>query len=210
MHRFNNLKNELNEEILWRYKELKNIRRLYLAHLKNEALQVGSTSISRQLNTKESKYILRSSMPMIYAHWEGFFKIAITLLNKELDSLKLDYNCLNNALLSTLTKDKHTVEYKTSELKFSNMLIDLESNLSWKVIQKFCTIYNFRQANFLKYQTDLGELLKIRNGISHGENSYHFENYESVEKYLKIVLKLMLITKHSVVECLYYKNYYKK
>jgi hypothetical protein len=210
MHRFNNLKNELNEEILWRYKELKNIHRLYLAHLKNETLKVGSTSISRQLNTRESKYILRSSMPIIYAHWEGFFKIAINLLNKELDSSKPDYNRLNNALLATLTKDKHTAKYKTSDLKFSDMLIDLESNLSWKVVQKFCNIYNLRQANFSKYQIDLGELLKIRNGISHGENSYHFENYESVEKHLKIVLQLMLITKHSVVECLYYEKYYKK
>lgn len=210
MLHFANIKNELDEEILWRYKELKNIKKLYDSNITHKELKIGSTIKSHIENTKESKYILRSAIPMIYAHWEGFFKTSITLLHKELDSQDVNYNKLNITLLSYLTKDKHTPKYKESDLKFSEIVVNTESNLSWKILEKFCIAYNFNIIQFEKYKSDISLLVTIRNGISHGDNAYHFDDFKIIDKYIKIAFRLMVITKVSVLKCLQYEKYYKR
>lgn len=209
MHQINKVKKELDEEIAWRYKELKNIERLYIAHLTNKQVQIGSQTKQISKNTRESKYILRSSIPLIYAHWEGFFKKSIELLHKELDLLSLDYNKLDNAILSILTKDKHTIKYKEGQFKFSEILIDTKSNLSWDVVEKFCNRYNFDIKKFDKYKSLIEQLLKIRNGISHGENAYHFDDISKINEFTYLAMRLMIITKLSVLNFLEYKKYYK-
>lgn len=205
-----NLLAELTQEILWRHKELKNIKKLYEANLIKEIIKIGNTDIEKIKNTSESKYILRSSVPLIYAHWEGFFKKSIELLHKELDLISTDYNKLDNVLLSILTKDKHTNKYKNCNFKFTEILIDTESNLSWKILEKFSIRYNFNLKRFEKHKDTLEQLLKTRNGISHGENAYHFEDFSKIEEYLIVTTKLMIITKNSVVNCLKYKKFYKQ
>jgi len=204
------IKEELMSEILWRYKELKNIKHLYNNGITHENIKVGSQTKQRKIVSNHSKYILRSSFPMIYAHWEGFFKSSIVLLNKQLDSKKVDFNKINNALLMAISKDKHTDKYENKKLYFKHIIIDTESNLSWKVVQKFSIRYGFNTHKFLKYGNNLESLLKIRNGISHGENAYHFDSYEDINKYILISIKMMLILKLEIIDCLKYEKFYKE
>jgi len=207
---YNTIKEQINFEIAWRYKELKNIEKLYFSNLENRELRIGNSIRNTFENTPQSKYILRSSIPLIYAHWEGFFKKSIELLNSELDNIIIDFNKLNNLLLVHLTKDKHKEEYLNKDFKFSEMIVDTESNLSWKVIKKFFLRYGFDIKNILKHKVDIEKLLKIRNGISHGENAYHFEKFENVEIYIKATIRLMILIRNMIINCLIYKTYYKK
>ena len=205
----NDIDKELNNEILWRYKELKNISRLFEKHTKKELITIGTIQKERISNTAESKYILRSAIPIIYAHWEGFFKESIKKLNNYLDNSKVDLNKLNTMLLSILSKDKHNKDYLNYKLEFSRIIIDTDSNLDWKVLQKSLYRYNLNIKNFEKYSSKLTELVKIRNGISHGENAYHFDNIDKINEYLFLVIRLMIVTRKSIVECICYKQYYK-
>lgn len=200
---------ELQNEILWRYKELKNIKKLYFKNVTNIIITIGSTQKNKIVNTPESKYILRSSIPLIYAHWEGYFKKAIQLLNIELDSTEVDFNNLNTMLLSILSKDKFSKKYMSHKLKFSEIILDTESNLNWDVLEKFLCRYNLRKKEFEKYSNKITQLVKMRNGISHGENAYHFEDFSQINEYIELVIKLMLITKQSLMNCIIYKSYYK-
>lgn len=200
---------ELTEEILWRYKELKNIQKLYEANIVKEIIKIGNVEKEKIENTSQSKYILRSSLPLIYAHWEGFFKKSIELINNNLDLININYNKLDNSLLSILTKDKHTPKYKKERFKFKNLLVDTESNLSWKVLEKFCNLYNFNINDFIKYKSLIEELLKVRNGISHGENAYHFDDFSKIKQYIDLTTRLMIITKRLTINCLKYQKYYK-
>jgi len=130
---YKNIKEELSLDILWRYQELTNIKKIYVTNLTKTTIM----GIERTQNTSESKYILRSAVPMIYAHWEGFFKKSIEVLNHELDQIDIDLNKLDNILLASLCRDKHNEKYKNIKLNFSDIIIDTESNISWKVIEKF-------------------------------------------------------------------------
>ena len=205
---FIDVKEELMAEILWRYKELKNIKKLYYDAIKYKNIRVGSKIISQTIITSRSKYILRSSFPMIYAHWEGFFKVSIGLLNSQLDKQNIDLNKINNALLMAFSKDKHKEKHENKKLYFKDILIDTESNLSWKVVQKFSNRYGFNIDQFLKYKNNLEILLKIRNGISHGDNAYHFESYEDINKYFYTSVQAMLILKSEIINCLKYEKFY--
>jgi hypothetical protein len=203
------LKDELMSEILWRYKELKNIKILYDSNVNYK--KIGESNFVSVENTRQSKYILRSSIPLIYAHWEGFFKKSIELLNYELDKINnINYNRLNNILLVSLVKDKHADKYLHNKFLFSEIIIDTESNLSLKVIKKFSKRYNFNFNDFYKQKHIIEQLLKVRNGISHGENAYHFNDFKKIQEYINTVISLMIIVKNNVINCLKYKKYYKE
>lgn len=203
------IKDELTAEILWRKKELSNIEKIYNNYISIEIVSIGTVRKEKINQTSESKYILRSSIPLIYAHWEGFFKKSIDIIHNELDSHSIDYNKLDHSMLAALTLGKHTKEYKSNKLKFNDIVIDTESNLKWKVLEKFSNRYNFNLEKFEKYKTTINEILKIRNAISHGENAYHFEDISQIKIYIQNTIKLMILTRNEVLIYLEYKNFYK-
>ncbi len=207
---YRKIREELMLEILWRFKELKNIEVLYKQNVQHRSIGIGKLTLTPVVNLPQSKYIMRSSIPMIYAHWEGFFKKTIEILNNELDKLSVDFNKLDNILLASLLRDKHTEKYKNTQFKFIDIVIDAESNLSWKVIEKFSNRYNFNIKSFEKHKHIIEQLLKARNGISHGENAYHFENFNKINEYIETVIKLMILQKNNITNCLVYYAYYKQ
>jgi len=112
--------------------------------------------------------------------------------------------------LSALTLNKHTQKHKYDKLRFNDIVVDTESNLKWKVLEKFANRYNFNLTKFEKYKSLIGEILKIRNAISHGENAYHFEDIEKINRYRENTIKLMLLTRNEVLIYLECHNFYKR
>jgi hypothetical protein len=207
---YNNFIKSLNEELSlelhWRYIEIYNIKCIYKDNIE---LEKKFNKFRIKLN-RRSKFILRTSILILYAHWEGYFKFCLKTINNKLDLLNVDLNELDNSLLSILYKDKHTIDYKKRKILFEEINIDTGANLDWKRLEKLLSIYNFNKKQFEKYESEINKLVKIRNGIAHGENAYHFDNYKSISKYVKIVLELMLMTRLNSINFFKLNKYKKK
>ena len=161
------------------------------------------------LNSK-SKFILRNGILSLYSHWEGYFKFCLNLINERLDLLDIDLEKIDNSLLSLLFKDKHTMKYKNRKILFKEIVIETGSNLDWKRLEKLLDIYNFDKKIYKKYKSNINKLVKIRNGIAHGENAYHFENYESINNLVKMVNDLMFLSRWDTIKFFKLKKYEKR
>jgi len=200
------LNEELKLELEWRYKEIENIKSIYK---NNITIQQRISNIYDISANKEAKFILRSGILILYAHWEGYFKYCINEINDKLDTLCLDLNEVNNLLLSLLFKDKHKLEYRDKQILFKDIIIDTGSNLDWKRLEKLLDIYNFNKKQFEEYKFQINTLVKIRNGIAHGENAYHFDNYYSINKLISTVKDLMFLSRYNTIIFFKLKKYKK-
>jgi len=207
---FNKFLKELNEELSlelqWRYKEILMIKEIYkdnifLSHRISNIYTI-------QLNNK-SKFILRNGVLSLYAHWEGYFKFCLSLINEKLDILDINLENIDNALLSLLFKDKHTIKYKNKKILFKEINIDTGANLNWKKLEKLLDIYNFEKKAFKKYESNINKLVRIRNGIAHGENSYHFENYKNISNLVNTVNDLMFLSRWNTIKFFKLRKYQK-
>jgi DNA-binding Xre family transcriptional regulator len=184
-------------------------------------------NICQKLDNRDlNKLILKSTIPMIYAHWEGFVVSTLRKVNKYLNSLNYQYNdfdinLLTNAyedniksLESSLGYDKRVKHLNiifdklTSNVKFSTK-IDVKSNLKFQVLQDICMKFNLNINSFKEYERDLQKLLQIRNSIAHGESAYTFEKYEDIEKFVTLLSNLMDIF-HLEIEDFFRNQKYKK
>jgi len=181
--------------------------------------------ICQKLDNKElNKLILKSTIPMIYAHWEGFVVTSLRKVNRYLNSLEYSYsdfhiNLLTNAyedniknLESSLGYDKRVkhlniiFEKLTNSVAFSTK-IDVKSNLKFQVLQDICMRFNLNINSFQEHKRDLEKLIQIRNSIAHGENAYSFEKYEDIEQYTTLLSNLMDILHIEIEEFFVDKKY---
>jgi hypothetical protein len=184
----------IEEHIQWRVTELALIKKIYL-----------------KLQTDEEKrFFLQSSIPTIYALWEGFVKKVLKLLLQFLDTKNiLSENISDELLVWSLTdkikalKDSENFKKKiknsqllinqlNNEVRFSQIKIDVKSNLSDKVLKELCG--NFGLFNIENFFTEdelkkLEKLIKKRNSISHGEETAL--DLKIVQEYIVLVSKLM-------------------
>lgn len=168
------LNTALNNALAWRKKEittlLLNIRSQRRAHIK--------------------KAYLRASIPMIYAHWEGFIKEASSCYLEFVSRQRLQYCELTTnfiavsckSIISDLSKSKrintHNQFIDFIMLNQSdrarvpyNGVVDTESNLSSRVLQNLLNTIGLPYDEFWKSKSlgiD-GKLLHYRNKIAHGE-----------------------------------------
>lgn len=174
---------------------------------KNEIKQVEIICYKLSDN-KLNKIILKATIPMIYAHWEGFVVSSLKKITKYLNALKYKYNdfhinLLTNSYEENIKSLENSLGYEKrvkhlniifanidNEVKFKEK-IDVKSNLKFEVLKDTCMKFNLNIDNFEKYKRDLEQLLKIRNAIAHGESAYTFENYKDIEKYVNLLSNLM-------------------
>ncbi len=90
-----------------------------------------------------------------------------------------------------------------SNLKL-NEKIDTKSNLNFKVLKEICEKININIARFEEYETELNQLVSIRNSISHGENAYNFNTYEAIDEYQFGIQQLVEINKKQKALALHY------
>lgn len=180
----------------------------------------------------EKKTLLNASIPLIYAHWEGFvvssLEILIESLNaKKLNCIDIHTNILTNCYEINLKEDLSNPAYKyesfqkkcrkmeclinllNSNFRFNNLKIETKSNLDYKVLKIVCNKFNFDHKSFETMEQGLGKLIKRRNGIAHGENSFPITK-EDMEESIDLYGSLLGILKNEIEdfvnECKYLKK----
>lgn len=187
---FDSLTDKVVADLSWRRKEL--------ALIKNK--------IPNEKNSLQSA-LIRATLPLLYAHWEGFVKVTMSyyleyvsnkyLKNSELKtsfialSLQNKLGDLNNSNFSNRTK---IIDFifndieKQSKIPKKN-IINTKSNLSFNVLQEILFILDLED-NHIESQKDLiNDLVNERNYIAHGEHT--LIDYETFDNFYDDIIALM-------------------
>lgn len=194
---FDNLSNKLYDEISWRRKELTLIK----------------SKIPVEKNSFQSAMI-RASIPLLYAHWEGFVKLTMSyyleyVSNKYLKNSELKtqfialslQNKLGDLTNSTFENRTKIIDFMYNEInKRSNIpkknIINTKSNLRFDVLKEILFILDLHD-NYIDNQKDLiNDLCDQRNFIAHGEHK--LVDYQTFENFFTDTIALMEYLKTTI------------
>lgn len=172
---YSRLESEILSDIDWRVKELTSIKTL---------------PIKKYLNKKEIQIVTKYAIPNIYSIWEGYVKFVFRTYINEINSLNLKYDELHTNVLSHSLDTKYpqfttgfSNEFPSKCSFFDDFFRNLinpitiesklptESNINWKVLNKILQRFNLETFPETPYKGNLNNLLRIRNSVTHGENS---------------------------------------
>lgn len=167
---YNELIDLVGNDYAWRRKELKIIK----------------DQIPTSPSPKQSA-ALRFSVPILYAHWEGFVKKSCELylefvakkylkhseLKPQFVALSLSKN-LGDLEIKNIEERTRAVEFLINEIeKKSNMLtknvIQTRSNLRYNVLEEILFIIGIDQTNYAHKKSLINDLVDSRNNIAHGD-----------------------------------------
>jgi hypothetical protein len=176
-----------------------------LAWRKKELSEVKSLVNTKSFSASKHKALIRSGICLLYAHWEGFVKLAA---NSYLEYVKMQTPCykdLASNFLALAMKEKLKEAKETNKpslyIPVCNFFLDelnqrcslpqdiisTASNLSSEIFKE---ITNTLGIDFSPYSTKSvlidTKLLKTRNEIAHGEYSI-FERDEYIELHEEVV-----------------------
>lgn len=168
------LSDKLSEELVWRKKELSEVKSL----------------IETKFSLYKHNALIRSGICLLYAHWEGFVKLAGNSYLEYVRMQKLSYDKLASNFLALAMKERLDRAKETNKpslyipvcdffLKELNQrcelpkdVISTASNLSSEILKEITRILGI---DFSPYSTKSvlidTKLLKTRNEIAHGEYS---------------------------------------
>jgi len=167
----NNLQDYLDEDIGWRQKEISNLKSI----IKSEK--------------DKSNTIVRATIPILYAHWEGFIKNASVAYVDYVNNQNKKYNELDICFVVFGIKKRinELIESKQSNLSIETIKfiieemdnparlmiknsINTESNLNSKIFENIVTSIGLDPNYYKTYYNLIDEsLLKRRNNIAHGK-----------------------------------------
>lgn len=184
---------KLASDIAWRKKELSEIKSLI--ELKN-------------FSTQRHEALIRSGVCLLYAHWEGFVKLASNSYLEHVALQKLRYDQLASNFLALAMKEKLKEAKETNKPSlyipicdfFISQLdgkcslpqeaISTASNLSSEILKEITYILGI---DFSLYSTKSKlideKLLKIRNEIAHG-NYLLIDRKEYIELHTEVIAML--------------------
>ncbi len=162
----------LDKELSWRKKELFTLK-----------------SNVEKSNPKLEATALRSGIVLLYAHWEGFLKIAAESYLEYVISKKLKYKDLSTSFIAICAKQRIKEFEQTNKSTIHNQLIEFlfehqedkavlskdnviktQSNLNSIILKEMMTSIGL---DFTGYETKSNlideQLLKYRNNIAHGK-----------------------------------------
>lgn len=168
----NDLQDLIDEEMSWRKKELSAIR----ANIKTSRSFAKDTAI-------------RAGITLLYAHWEGAIKNIAEYYLCYISTLKLPYNELNNNFLAVSVKNELQTFIETNKSTQHKRIVDsifsmqsqsskipyvgiikTNSNLNSTIFVEIMTLIGL---DYCRYESSFKlideVLLKMRNGIAHGE-----------------------------------------
>lgn len=171
---------------------------------------------------------LRSSFPIIYAEWEGFFVNAMTLFIREINSLGLSHdNLAEKYYVNNIEKRYKQLKQYPLDDKFNQKKrflysikdylrqttavtlsseINTESNLGFNVLNAILDLYCIKRiedhldhdATSYKFELD-SFLLDKRNGIAHGDPSVTIST-DDITKAIDLVSRIMYEIKENICD----------
>lgn len=187
---FDSLTNKVVADFSWRRKELTLIK----------------NKIPKEKNSLQSA-LIRATIPLLYAHWEGFVKVNMSyyleyvsnkyLKNNDLKtsfialSLQNKLGDLNNSSFINRTK---IIDFIFNDLeKQSNIpkknIINTRSNLRFEVLQEILFILDLEDSHIESQKELINDLVNERNFIAHGEHT--LIDYKTFENFYNDTIALM-------------------
>jgi len=185
-----NLLKTLEDEFAWRRKEL--------AILK--------AKIPTEKNSLQSA-MLRSALPLLYAHWEGFVKLSMSYYLEHISRKYLKHEELNIKFitlslqnrLGDLSENDFQKRTKIIELLFSEYqkqsniphknIIQTKSNLRFDVLEEILFVLDLNDTYIEGKKTLIDDLVNTRNHIAHGQQN--LLDYETFESFHNDIITLM-------------------
>lgn len=185
--------------------------------------KVKTLSIRYSFNNQDEEFWCRYAIPTIYSIWEGFFVTAIHTYIREINKLNLkidelsDYYLVHNTEVSfkqlfsypnkypqkaKFIKDIHSYFISPNPIYIIPQ-INTESNLGFNVLNKLLEKFNLNTIpEFIRPRHSLKDelnefLLKVRNGISHGNYPYQIDRAQ-VDRGIALVEELMFLVYDSI------------
>lgn len=164
------LSEKLVSELSWRRKEL----------------TVYKSKIPLEFNPLQSA-MLRSAIPLLYAHWEGYIKSVTVAYLEYVSNKALKHNELTNTFITLSLNNKlgelniNNVESKTKIVKFlleefgnranvpKKNIINTKSNLHYDVLKEILFILDLNDNHIDNNKSLINDLVNTRNHIAHGE-----------------------------------------
>jgi hypothetical protein len=168
---YDQLSNKITADFAWRRKELKIIKDQI--PIKKNPLQNAA---------------LRFSIPILYAHWEGFTKISCEYYLQYIAAQHIEHKFLKPQFIAlSLSKKIGKLEVKSirERTRSIELLIELlpsksniqtknviqtKSNLRYSVFEEVLFILDLNDSLFKRYKSLIDDLVDIRNTIAHGNN----------------------------------------
>lgn len=189
-------------------------------------------AIEKNNVTLSKKTLIRSAIPLLCAHWEGFIRnisnyYVVYICHQNLKNKELKENFvafkLKKDLMSSRESNKisvHTKFYLKMDsiqedifrMAFSDVpekrIINTNSNLNFELFDEILRSIDIENLYETKRNFIDIEMLKNRNEIVHGE-LFEVKNYDFVELYNQI-LPIMESFKNQIIEAAENKKYLKK
>jgi len=187
---YDGLSRKLYDEFSWRRKELTLLK----------------SKIPIEKNSLQSA-MLRSALPLLYAHWEGFVKLTMSYYLEYVSNKYLKHSELKNTFISLSLQHKlgdlnnSTIENRTRIIDFifnekdkqsyipKKNIINTKSNLKFEVLREILFILDLNDSHIDSQKDLINDLVTERNHIAHGEQQ--LVDYVTYENFFNDIISLM-------------------
>ena len=205
---FDLLSDKVIDEFSWRRKEL--------TLLKNK--------IPTSKNPLQSAMI-RATLPLLYAHWEGFVKVSLSYYLQFISYKGLKNNELRTQFFALSMQKKmgnlneKSIKSKSEIINFilsnfdkqSNIptknIVNTKSNLKYDVLEEILYIIDLKDDYFKRQEELINDLVDERNYIAHGEHK--LIDYDTFLEFFNDVISLMENLKTKIENSALLENYKK-
>lgn len=209
MRTLEQLSDSLAKDLVWRKKELADLRSL----------------IESAMPSSKGKVLLRSGITILYAHWEGFIKTAASNYLEYVSMRSLRYDELSSNFVALALKTQLSQANETSKATVFTESIDFirsklnerssiphknviqtGSNLSSSIFREITCVLGLDYSLYETKQILIDEkLLAKRNSIAHGEYS-HLDKEDYLELHSQVI-DMMNAFRNQIENCATRENY---
>jgi hypothetical protein len=194
---FDNLTDKIVADFSWRRKELTLIK----------------NKIPIEKNPLQTA-LIRATIPLLYAHWEGFVKVNMSYYLEYVSNKYLKNNELKSSFIALSLQNK-LGDLKTSNFSHRTKIIDFlfndienqsnipkkniintKSNLKFEVLQEILFILDLEDNHIESQKELIDDLVVERNFIAHGEHK--LIDYETFENFYNDTIALMAYLKTTI------------